>query len=188
MFTMMRFLLILLLGCLGLGFATPAQSHAQTQTARAEEEITPPFNLQWGEAEEHLARLLAGAKATIVEKRVLEGRDMWTVEGLVQTNLKRTVFYFRNGGLVEVELQYQNADWIDSDYNSFVSQLRMKIEKRFGDGKIIARSKTPHGDVTQTLVGYQWNKNGCAIEVIYFCAESPSQVYRTVSLHYKTLQ
>ncbi len=155
--------------------------------ARAED-IRPPFGLEWGEQEERLQQRLAGAKAKIVEKRVVGGRDMWTVEGLIQTNLRRTVFYFRNSGLVEVELQYQNPDWIDSDYNSFLGQLRLKVEARYGQGKLVARSKSPEGNVVQTLVGYEWNQNNSAIQVIYFCAESPSQVYRTVSLHYKSLE
>ena len=149
------------------------------------EEMRPPFGLDWGESQQRMQSLLTGAKAKIVERRVLEGRDMWIVEGLVQANLKRTVFYFHNGGLVEVELRYQNPDWIDTEYNSFLSQLRSKIESRFGQGKLIARSKTPVGDVTQTLVGYRWNKGSTQMEIIYFAAENPSQVYRTVSLHYK---
>ena len=175
---MFRFLPIFLL-LIGF-FAMPRGARSQ--------DIQPPFGLEWGEQEERLQQRLAGAKAKIVERRVVGGRDMWTVEGLIQTNLRRTVFYFRNTGLVEVELQYQNADWIDSDYNSFLGQLRLKVEARYGPGKLIARSKSPEGDVTQTLVGYEWNRNNTAIQVIYFCAESPSQVYRTVSLHYKTLE
>lgn len=151
-------------------------------------DIDPPFGLQWQQAQGRVEKLLQGAKAKIVERRVLDGRDMLTVEGLVQTNLKRTVFYFKNGGLVEVELQYQNAEWVDTDYNSYLGQLRLKVEARYGQGALIARGKTQKGDVVQTLVGYQWTKTSGSIEVIYFAAESPSQVYRTVSLHYKAIE
>jgi len=147
--------------------------------------MRPPFGLEWGESQERMHNLITGAKAKVVERRVLDGRNMWVVEGLVQTNLRRTIFYFRDGGLVEVELQYQNQNWIDSDYNRFLGELRGKIESRFGDGKLITRSKTPVGDVTQTLVGYRWARGETQMEVIYFAAENPSQVYRTVSLHYK---
>ena len=171
---MSRPLLVLVLIALFLPFA-PANA----------EEMRPPFGLNWGESQPRMQTLLTGAKAKIVERRVLEGRDMWVVEGLVQTNLKRTVFYFRNGGLVEVELRYQNSDWVDTEYNTFLAQLRSKIESRFGQGKLIARSKTPVNDVTQTLVGYRWEKVSTIMEIIYFAAENPSQVYRTVSLHYK---
>jgi hypothetical protein len=157
-----------------------------TGQSRADE-ITPPFGLSWGETQTRLEKLLAGAKATIVERRVLNGRDMWTVEGLVQTNLKCTIFYFKDGGLVEVELQYSNPNWVDTDYNSFLGQLRLKVENRYGSGKLIARSRKQTEEITQTLVGYQWTKNSAAIEIIYFSAESPSQSYRTVSLHYKAL-
>jgi len=151
------------------------------------DEITPPLGVSWGEQEDHLQQRLAGAKAKIVERRIVAGRDMWTVEGLVQANLRRTVFYFRDHGLVEVEFQYQNDQWIDTDYDRLLTDLRQRIERRFGEGRLISRSKTTQGDVTQNLVGYEWNKNNAAIQVIYFSAESPSQVYRTVSLHYKAL-
>ena len=53
--------------------------------------------------------------------------------------------------------------------------------------RLIARSKTPQGDVTQSLVGYEWNKNNAAIQIIYFAAENSAHAYRTVSLHYKLL-
>ena len=91
---------------------------AITPSARAEE-LLPPFGLRWGETAERLERLLRGAKANIVERRTVEGREAWEVEGLIQTGLKRTVFYFLRGELVEVELQYQKDDWIDAQYDSF---------------------------------------------------------------------
>jgi hypothetical protein len=151
------------------------------------EAMRPPFGLEWGESEQRMEALLTGAKAKIVQRRVHEGRDMWIVEGLVQANLKQTVFYFHNGGLVEVELRYQNPGWVDTEYSAFLTQLRTKIESRFGQGKLITRSKTPIGDVTQTLVGYRWVKASTQMEIIYFAAEKPSEVYRTVSLHYKAV-
>ena len=151
------------------------------------DEITPPLGVDWGEQESHLERRLRDAKATIVDRHYAGGRDMWTVEGLVQANLKRTVFYFRGNGLVEVEFQYENDKWTDWDYDRLLIDLRQRIEKRFGEGKLIARSKKPEGAVTQSLVGYEWNRNNASIQVIYFAAEDAINAYRTVSLHYKRL-
>ncbi len=151
-------------------------------------DIDPPFGLDWGETTERMERLITNAKAKVVERRDLNSRTAWTVEGLVQTHLKRTLFYFRNGGLEEVELQYQNDQWVDTEYNTFLAQLRSRIEKRFGPGKLIARSKEPvDDDVTQTLVSYQWAKGSSAIELIYFSAAKAPDVYRTVSLHYRAV-
>jgi len=160
---------------------------AVSGSLHAADSIEPPFGLSWGLSKERLASLLQGAKAKVVQKRVLGGRDAWDVEGLVQANLHQTVFFFRNGGLVEVELQYQNKSWLDSDYNSFMGKLRMSLENKFGPGKLIARSKNPQGDVVQTITGYEWVQPANAIQLIYFSAESPSQVFRMVSLHYKAL-
>jgi len=149
------------------------------------EEINPPFGLKWGESTIQLAKLLTGAKAIIVDKHEVEGREAWTVEGLVQQNLRRTVFYFKTTQLVEVELQYQSADWDTSKYDDFMAQVRRRIEQRFGNGQLIARSKRPEGDVTQTIVGYKWTQGQTALELIYYAAENAELIYRTVSLHYK---
>jgi len=174
---MNRIVLALLLA---LCLATPG-------ALRAADQITPPFGLEWGVTKDRLATLLKGANAKVVQKRVMGSRDVWEVEGLIQTHLHQTVFFFKNDGLVEVELQYQDNAWLDTDYNSFMGQLRMSLEAKFGAGKLIARSKSPQGDVIQTITGYEWVQPDSAIQLVYFSAESPSQVYRMVSLHYKAM-
>jgi hypothetical protein len=149
------------------------------------QEINPPFGLRWGEAKEQLDRLLVGAKARVVERKEIGGREAWTVEGLVQPGLARAVFYFRPTGLVEVELQYQQADWDTRKYDEFMAQVRRRIEDKFGPGQLIARSKKPEGGIVQTIVGYKWTRNETSIQLIYFSAENLTQMYRTVSVHYK---
>ncbi len=138
-----------------------------------------------GESAERLEKLLKGAKADIVDRHDIDGRQAWTVEGLIQTGLKRTVFYFRDSQLVEVELQYQSPDWDVAKYDDFMSQVRRRIEQKFGAGQLIAREKGPEGDVIQTVVGYKWDENNTAIQLFYYSAETTTQSYRTVSVHYK---
>ena len=149
------------------------------------DEIPPPFGLQWGESNDRLAKLLQGAKAQVVDKHMVADREAWTVEGLLQQGLKRTVFYFKNGALVEVELQYQSPDWDIFKYDDFMSAVRKRIEQKYGAGQLIAKTREPQGDVMQTIVGYKWNQNNTAIELIYYSAENGTQSYRTVSVHYK---
>lgn len=152
------------------------------------EDINPPFGLHWGETEDRLERLLKGAKANIVARRKVEGRDAWDVEGLLQTGLRRTVFYFHNNELVEVELQYQRDDWDEAKYNTFMGDVRRRLEQRYGAGQLIARKTEQENDsdVTHTIVGYKWNQNNTAIELIYFSASgSAMQIFRTLSVHYK---
>lgn len=165
----------------GLLFALAILVSRPTQA----DEIKPPFGLQWGESADRLEKLLKGAKAQIVERRIVDGREAWTVEGLVQSGLKRTVFYFKIGQLVEVELQYESAEWDAFKYDDFMSQVRRRIELKYGAGQLIARSKRPEGAVTQTIVGYKWNQNNTTIQLIYYSAENANNVYRTVSVHYK---
>jgi len=180
-FFTLRLLLIALL-------TLPAGRRANAQVGPASqggEQINPPFGLEWGESAERLEKLLKGAKADIVDRHDVEGRQAWTVEGLIQTGLKRTVFYFRADQLVEVELQYQSPDWDVAKYDDFMAQVRRRIEQKFGAGQLIARTREPAGNVMQTLVGYKWDENNTAIQLFYFSAETSTQSYRTVSVHYK---
>jgi len=151
------------------------------------EDINPPFGLRWGETAQRLERLLVGAKATIVERHLVDGKEAWDVEGLLQTGLKRTVFYFHRGELVEVELQYQQEGWDDARYTTLMTDVRKRLEQRYGEGQLIARrtEQAPESDVTQKIIGYKWNQNNTAIELVYFAAVNTTQSYRTLSVHYK---
>ncbi|MGV3533572.1 MAG: hypothetical protein ACO1QR_14490 [Chthoniobacteraceae bacterium] len=160
---------------------------AVAQTSSAEpREIKPPYGLTWGETSDRLERLLLGAKAKIVAKRDLgKDREAWDVEGLLQTGLKRSVFYFQKGELVQVELQYQNDDWTQTKYDDFMGKVRRSIEQRYGAGQQIIRKTEPEGHVMQTIVGYKWNVNNTALELYYYAAENDQNVFRTLSVHYK---
>jgi len=147
--------------------------------------IPPPFGLTWGQSDERIAKLLEGAKAKIVDKHMVAERDAWTVEGLLQPGLKRTIFYFKTGALVEVELQYQSPDWDLPKYDDFMNAVRKRIEQKYGPGQLIAKTRAPEGDVVQTIIGYKWNQDDTAIELFYYSAENGTQSYRTVSVHYK---
>jgi hypothetical protein len=100
--------------------------------SRAVEEIKPPFKLTWGETAARLERLLQGAKTKIIERRMVQDREAWDVEGIVQPGLRRTVFYFRQGELVEVELQYQRDDWDQAKYDQYMGEMRRSIEAKYG--------------------------------------------------------
>jgi hypothetical protein len=166
----------------GLLFAGAMVAPAQEVT----KELKPPFGLSWGESMDKLERLLAGAKARIVDRRIVAGdREAWEVEGLVQTGLRRTIFYFRRGEMIGVELQYEREGWKDPDYDKFMGEVRRRLEQRYGIGQQIVRRTEPEGSVTQTIVGYQWNLNNTAIELFYYVAKDAENEFRTLSVHYK---
>jgi hypothetical protein len=39
--------------------------------------------------------------------------------------------------------------------------------------------------VMETVVGYQWTQPGSSIQLFFYSAERDSDVYRSVSLHYR---
>jgi hypothetical protein len=151
------------------------------------DEIKPPFGLHWGETTARMERLLEGAKARIVERRQVEGREVWEVDGILSNDLQRTLFYFTGDQLVEVELQYKTADWDEEKYNTFMGDVRRKLEVKYGEPELIAKREEPIGTIMQKVVGWKWNRNSAAIELFYFSAQNATQVFRTLSVHYKTL-
>ncbi|RYD78453.1 MAG: hypothetical protein EOP84_14225 [Verrucomicrobiaceae bacterium] len=178
--------LCVLAASLPLLIAGAVPALGQTYGRDDNREIKPPFGLGWGETAERLERLLTGAKARIVNRRILDDeREAWDVDGLVQTGLRRTVFYFKRGELVEVELQYQKDDWTQAKYDEFMGQVRRRIEQRYGAGQQIIRKTEPEGTVMQTIVGYKWNLNNTALELFYYSAQDSQHVFRTMSVHYK---
>lgn len=93
------------------------------------------------------------------------------------------------GQLVEVELQYEQEGWGEDQYGVCLGEKRQMLERLYGQGQQLVRSTTPtpDGQASQTLVGYKWNKNNTAVELIYFhvIANSNSEQFHTLSLHYK---
>jgi len=93
------------------------------------------------------------------------------------------------GQLVEVELQYEQDGWDEDKYGSCLSEKRQMLERLYGQGQQLVRSSepTPDGNATQTLVGYKWNRNNTAVELIYFrvAVNEGDQEFHTLSLHYK---
>ena len=149
-------------------------------------QINPPFGLYWAEGQKEIARVLDRAGARIVDKGNVQGRDAWTVEGLIQPALKRTILYFgKEKTLVEVELQYQHPDWDLVAYEEFLNSARQRLEARYGPPTVLARDKKPEGDVMQTIVGYQWQQQASSIQLFFFSAERNNDVYRSISVHYR---
>lgn len=166
--------------------ALPLLLLAAAGTAYADE-IKPPFGLVWGETAARLEKMLRNAKANVVDKRPVQGGLIaWDVDGLVQTGLRRTIFYFRSDELAEVELIYQRDDWDQREYDEFMGQVRQAVQRRYGDGQQIVRKTEPVEDVVQTIVGYKWNQNNAAVELFYYAAQNGQNIFRSISVHYKT--
>src|SRR2546430_16817521 len=142
--TLRRFVLVALL----LSTAIPARPRA--------DELLPPFGFRWNDPMSRVEAVLTGAKAQIVSREKKEGREIWTVEGLVHPGLKRTLFTFKAGALFGVELQYEYPDWSIERYNERMGEIRRYFDAKYGTGKLVSRTRDTDSDVIQTLVGYQW--------------------------------
>jgi hypothetical protein len=156
-------------------------------SAAGESEIKPPFNLTWGETSDRLERLVVGAGGKVTSrKRVRGDREAIEVSGLPQEGLKKTVFYFKQGVLVAVELQYQSEEWPESKYNKMMGDLRQRISEHYGEGQQIARRQEQVGvnGVTQTVTGYKWVSGSSNVQLIYFAATDSNNSFRVLSVHY----
>jgi len=150
------------------------------------DQISPPFGFTWGEPEKEIEKTITRAQARIVNRDSVQGRDAWTVEGLIQPALKRTIIYFGSEKtLVEVELQYEHPDWNLTAYEDFLNSAKQRLEAKYGPATVLARDKKPEGDVMETVVGYQWQQSGSSVELFFYSAERNNDIYRSVSLHYR---
>ncbi len=156
-------------------------------SARAADDILPPFGFRWNDPSARVERVLIGAKARIISREQREKREVWTVEGLVQPGLKRTLFSFREGFLLQVELQYEYPDRNIEWYNNRMGEIRRYFDGKYGTGKLVSRSRDTDSDVIQTLVGYQWLSGGSMLELFYFSAQREPNVYRTITVTYKAM-
>jgi hypothetical protein len=155
--------------------------------AFAIEELLPPFGFRWNDSMSRVEAVLEGAKARIVSREKKEGREVWTVEGLVHPGLKRTLFTFKAGALFGVELQYEYSDWSIERYNQRMGEIRRYFDEKYGTGKLVSRARDTDADVIQTLVGYQWLVGATMLELFYFSAQHDALVYRTITVDYKAL-
>lgn len=156
-------------------------------SASAGDDIPPPFGFRWNDSAARVEQILVAAKAKIVSREKKDKRDVWTVEGLVQPGLKRTLFEFKEGFLVEVELQYEYDQWTIEHYNNRMGDIRRYFDGKFGTGKLVSRTRDTDSDVVQTLVGYQWIVGGTMLELFYFSAQREALVYRTITVKYKAI-
>ena len=155
--------------------------------AGAAEDIPPPFGFHWNDSSGKVEQVLVAAKARIAARAQKEKREVWTVEGLVQPGLKRTTFEFKQGFLVQVELQYEYDKWTIENYNNRMGEIRRYFDGKFGIGKLVMRTRDRDLDVVQTLVGYQWMVGGTMLELFYFSAQREALVFRTITVTYKAM-
>jgi hypothetical protein len=151
----------------------------------AEGGFRPPFGLSWNMRGIDLEMALVGANGEIVtrKKQPSEG-ETWFVEGLPQLALQRAKFHLRKDRLAGIELEYGKEDWTAANYDGFMKSVRQRLEEKYAQGVQIARKQESDRGVLQTLVGYRWNVNGGSIELVYFAAQNPTNLFRTISLHY----
>src|SRR2546423_1078403 len=130
------------------------------------ERIKPPFGFYWGETKKALEQVVSGTQARIVSRSVVQGRDAWSIEGLVQPALRRTVVYFgADKTLVEVELQYGHPDWDLVAYEELLNSARKQLEAKYGPPLLLAREKKPEGAIMETVVAYRWQQAGKSLQL-----------------------
>lgn len=184
---------LLLLG----GVMTASPSSAQQPAAHV---IKIPYALAWGDSVEKVREMLNAVKGreTAFSQKA-PGKFVLEAEGLGVGDqlLKKSLFTFRDGSLVEVELDYGDPSWDGEKTLDFFDRTRRRIGERYGTGILIVNKlkERPSGDkmpqdMTYTLIIYQWTQPTVALELNYYSVEEGSgekaKALRLVSLHYKT--
>ena len=165
-------------------FAAVCALLAVAVDAPAQQEIKAPFGMQWGESVERIKQVVLKAKAKVVDEKVAGERDVLVVEGIVQEGLKRTLFYFREGGLSEVELQYDREEWDEQRVSSWVSKIKQQADKKYGPGRIFADDRGEKDGLRHTLRAWIWVQDFVSLRLVHYTAQQGGERMRRVSLHY----
>lgn len=152
--------------------------------AAAMQEIKAPFGMQWGEPVGRIKEVVTKAKAKVVAERTAGTRDVVVVEGIVQDGLKRTLFYFSNGGLSEVELQYDREGWGDEKVASWVATIKREADRKYGPGRTYADETGNENGLRHSLKGWMWVQNFVSLRLVHYTAQQDNEKMRRVSLHY----
>jgi hypothetical protein len=148
------------------------------------EDIKVPFGFHWGESSERLEKMLQQSKARVVSKSLQDGRTVIEATGIPQPLLLRSFFFFENDSLVEIELHYGDPTWPGSRYTEYFDQSRRHIDRRYGPGRLIARTRSNERGTAHSLIGYQWARPSTTLQIFLFTAERGSEHIRVLSLHY----
>lgn len=152
--------------------------------ASAQQEIKAPFGMQWGEPVGRIKEVVTKAKAKVVEERSAGDREVLVVEGIVQEGLKRTLFYFREGGLSEVELQYDRKEWDDDKVAAWVATIKREADRKYGPGRVFADETGNENGLRHVLKGWMWPQNFVSLRLVHYTAQRENERMRRVSLHY----
>ncbi len=151
----------------------------------AAEEIKVPFNFRWGDAKKLVEDTIVKTQARIAERKTTGGREVVVVEGHPDPRLKRSLFYFDNGALGEIELQYSDSSWDTAKMNGIFEQTRRNLDRKYGTSRNIARRRGKDKEVMQTVVGYQWTQDYTSLRLFLFSAEQGADTFRILSYHYR---
>jgi hypothetical protein len=181
--------ILVVLALLATEMATVAQQPAL-------KEIKIPYSLSWGDNIDKVREMINAVKAheiSRVEKP--GGKVVMEAEGLNISDLllKKSLFTFKDGSLVEVELQYDDPAWDAEKTVDFFDRTRRRIDERYGLGTLLVNRVKEHPEsggmpkeTTYTLIIYQWCQPTVSLELNYYSFEELEKHLRIVSLHYKT--
>jgi hypothetical protein len=154
------------------------------QPLAAQQEIKAPFGMQWGEPPGRISEVIGKSKAKVVEERTVGRREVMVVEGIVHEGLKRALFYFTEGGLSEVELQYDRPEWDEAKFSSWVATIKRDNDRKYGPGRLYADDRGQEGNLRHHLIGWMWRQNFISLRLVHYSASQNNEKFRRVSLHY----
>jgi hypothetical protein len=174
-----------------LGVCTAQQAPPQG----APKAIQIPYSMNWGDSVEKVRGMISSVQAkelSCTEKS--PGKVVLEAEGLAIGDplLRKTLFTFKDGSLISVELQYGSTAWDTEKTLDFFDRTRRRIDERYGTGNLIvnkvkehpSEGNAPH-DMTYTLIIYQWNQPAVSLELNFYSVEDGDKSLRLVSLNYR---
>lgn len=152
--------------------------------------IKVPLGCSWGDTPEKLEELIHTGGLTLISTETVPStqKKLITVQGVLGTALKQTIFIFQKEALLEIEYQYDNPHWDEKKYQEFFENFRRLFENKYGPGTALIKttpSQKENGYIGTSLTGYEWTQSSCILDLFYYTATRGNQHYHLISAHYK---
>ncbi len=74
--------------------------------------------------------------------------------------------------------------WTLGQFGEFMEQIKQELDLKYGRGVVLAHSRGPEKDVSQTVVGYRWQQPKQALDLVFYSAERQPLAFRLLSMRY----
>jgi len=132
--------------------------------SRAEDDILPPFGINWGDSESSLTNIFRDSSAWERATNIVKGpASTWHFTDPQMQDLALASFSFVGGGLRKVELHYEKPDWNKERVAAWVKGVKLRADSQYGPSISKPSASGPSG--IRVIDRLKWGRNNSSLHL-----------------------